>query len=195
MRSSAAQLPPAASQQIDFARDIKPIFAARCYECHGPKEAKGGLQLHRHADAVEGGDDGPVIVPGKSVESRLVRYVAHVEEGYEMPPEGDPLSPDQIGLLRAWIDQGAKWPAVADVAVAGSDHWAYRPPQRVEPPAVKASDWPRGELDRLVLARLEREGLAPSPEADRATLLRRVSLDLTGLPPTIEEVDAFLADA
>jgi mono/diheme cytochrome c family protein len=194
LSQAGAPLPPPANKTIDFARDIKPIFAARCYECHGPKEAKGGLQLHRRADAFDGGDNGPVIVSGKATESRLLRYVAHLEEGYEMPPEGDPLSAEQIGLLRAWIGQGAKWPAEADVPVAGSDHWAYRKPQRHEPPAVKASDWPRNAIDNFVLARLEREKLSPSPEADRATLLRRVSLDLIGLPPTIEEVDAFLAD-
>ena len=191
---SVVQLPPAAAKEIDFARDIKPIFAARCYACHGPKEARGGLQLHRRSDAEEGGDNGPVIAPGKAADSRLLRYVAHLDEGYEMPPEGDPLSAEQLGLLRAWIEQGAKWPPAADVAVAGSEHWAYRKPQRLEPPTVKATTWPRNAIDHFVLSRLEREGLSPSPEADRATLLRRVSLDLIGLPPTIEEVDAFVAD-
>jgi len=194
LKQATGELPPAATKAIDFSRDIKPIFAARCYECHGPKEATGGLQLHRHADALEGGDNGPVFIAGKSAESRLVRYVAQLEAGYEMPPEGDPLSAEQIGLLRAWIDQGAKWPAEADVAVSGSDHWAYRKPQRLEPPKVNATDWPRNAIDHFVLARLESEKLSPSAEADRATLLRRASLDLIGLPPTIEEVDAFLAD-
>src|SRR5262249_3729104 len=119
-------------------------------------------------------------------------------EDYQMPPEdtGKPLSPEQIGLLRAWIDQGAKWSGgdLANKAKPASDHWSFRPPRRVTPPAVKDPGWVRNPIDAFVLGHLERQGMGPSPEADKATLIRRVSLDLTGLPPTIAEVDAFLAD-
>jgi len=187
-------LPPVADVKVDFVRDIKPLLESKCYSCHGADEAKGGLQLHRRADALDGGDGGAAIVAGKSAESRLIRYVAGVEEGYEMPPDGDPLTPAQISLLRAWIDQGVDWPASADVASKGSDHWAYRPVVRREAPAVKNTAWPRTTIDHFILARLEAENLQPSPEADRAVLLRRLSLDLTGLPPTLAEVDAFVAD-
>ncbi len=193
-----AQLPPPASRKVDYERDVRPIFAASCQSCHGPKKQKGGLVLHRKAAALAGGDDGPAIVPGKSAESRLIRYVAGLDDDHPMPPEGSgkPLTPEQVGLLRGWIDQGAEWPEdPKTVATEASDHWAFRAPVRPEPPQVKDQSWPRNPIDRFVLARLEREGLGPSPEADRATLIRRVSLDLIGLPPTIEEVDAFVADA
>src|SRR6185312_4065566 len=192
------KLPPATSRKVVFDQDIKPIFAASCQGCHGPKKQKGGLALHRKAAALAGGDDGPVFVPGKSVESRLIRYVAGLDEDHTMPPEGlgKPLTPDQVGLLRAWIDQGADWPEDAkSLATETSDHWSFRRPIRPEPPEVKDPAWSRNPIDRFVLARLEREGLKPSPEADRTTLIRRLSLDLIGLPPTIAEVDGFVSDS
>ncbi|MBX6315981.1 MAG: DUF1549 domain-containing protein, partial [Isosphaeraceae bacterium] len=192
-----AGLPPAATRTIDYQKDIRPIFAASCYRCHGPKRQRGGLGLHQKASALAGGDSGPVIVPGRSAESRLIRYVAGLDEDHVMPPEGagEPLNPEQIGLLRAWIDQGAPWPEEAVMAAgAQSDHWAFRKPVRPELPEVKDRSWARNPIDRFVLARLEKEGLKPSPEADRATLIRRLSLDLIGLPPSIAEVDAFQAD-
>ena len=191
-------LPPAATRKVDYDRDVRPIFASSCQGCHGPKKQKGGLVLHRKAAALAGGDDGPAILPGKSAESRLIRYVAGLDEDHPMPPEGSgkPLTPEQVGLLRAWIDQGAEWPEdPATTAAEASDHWAFRAPIRADLPEVKDQSWPRNPIDRFVLARLEREGLKPSPEADRSTLIRRVSLDLIGLPPTIDEVDAFAADA
>ena len=193
-----ATLPPAASRKVDYDRDVRPIFAASCQNCHGPKKQKGGLGLHRKANALAGGDDGPAFLPGKSAESRLIRYVSGLDDDHPMPPDGsgDPLTPEQVGLLRAWIDQGAEWPEDSSTAAdEASDHWAFRAPNRPEPPEVKDRSWPRTAIDRFVLARLEREGLKPSPEADRSTLIRRVSLDLIGLPPTIEEVDAFVADS
>ena len=196
-----ATLPPAAGRPVDYARDIAPILSRNCYRCHGPKKQQAGLALHQEERAMAGGDSGPAIVPGKSAASRLIRYVAGLDEDYQMPPEGagQPLSPEQIGLLRAWIDQGARWtssskPAATGGSSATSDHWSFRPPRRVTPPAVKNSAWMRNPIDAFVLDRLEREGMSPSPEADQVTLIRRLSLDLTGLPPTIAEVDAFLAD-
>ena len=195
-QSQSQQLPPAATQTVDFTRDIAPIFTKSCQRCHGPKKQEGGLALHVQDRAMSGGDNGPAILPGKSAESRLIRYVAGLDEDNMMPPEGagDPLSPAQIGLLRAWIDQGARWSETAHARAPASEHWSFRPPRRPTLPAVKNAGWPRNPIDHFVLARLEKEGLSPSSEADRATLIRRLSLDLTGLPPTIAEVDAFLAD-
>jgi len=193
----AASLPPASLKKVNFTTEIQPIFAASCLNCHGSKKQKGGLALHRKASAMAGGDDGPVIVPGKSLESRLIRYVGGLDDDHPMPPEGagKPLTPDQISLLRGWIDQGADWP---DDSRSGSsetsDHWSFRRPVRPELPEVPDPSWARNPIDRFVLARLDREGLKPSSEADRTTLIRRLSLDLIGLPPTIAEVDAFLSD-
>jgi len=193
----AAAAPP--KKPVDFERDVRPIFAKSCVRCHGPKKAEGGLALDTKARAFTGGDGGAVIVPGKSAESRLFRYVAGLDEENVMPPDGGELSPEQVEVVRAWIDQGAAWPETAAEAKAaaktGPDHWSFKKPVRPATPTVKYSAWPRNPIDAFVLARLECEGLAPSPEADRATLIRRVSLDLTGLPPTVEDVDAFLADA
>jgi hypothetical protein len=190
------QLPPLAARAVDFARDVAPILSKSCHRCHGPKKQEGGLALHVPDRALAGGDGGPVLVPGKSADSRLIRYVAGLDEENQMPPEGagEPLSPGQVGLLRAWIDQGAKWPVATGRQARANDHWSFQPPRRPPLPKVKGSDWPRNPIDHFVLARLEKEGLGPSPEADRTTLIRRLSLDLVGLPPTPEETDAFLAD-
>jgi hypothetical protein len=153
--------------------------------------------LRRHEAAIAGGDNGKEFEAGKSAESRLIRYVSGLDSDTVMPPEGEGerLSAEQVGLLRAWIDQGAKWPAEADLSgPTTSSHWAYKRPERPAVPNVKNATWPRNEIDYFVLARLEKEGLSPQPAADRARLIRRLSLDLIGLPPTIDEVDAFVAD-
>jgi Protein of unknown function (DUF1553)/Protein of unknown function (DUF1549)/Planctomycete cytochrome C len=179
---------------IDFDRDIRPIFSRSCYSCHGPDKAENGLRLDRKTDAARGGDSGPAFLPGKSGESRLIGYVTGVnDDEIIMPPEGQRLSRDEIGRLRAWIDQGATWPAGSD-AKRGSDHWSFQPLKHVEPPAVKHGDWVRNGIDAFVLAKLEQLGLSPSPEADRATLIRRLSMDLLGLPPSPGEVADFVAD-
>lgn len=182
--------------KVDFARDIEPIFKKSCLSCHGLKKQEGGFALHVKEKALAGGDNGPALVAGKSAESRLYRYVAGLDKETVMPPEeaGKRLSPEQVSLIKAWIDQGATWPESGQVKAVASDHWAFKKPVRIEPPAVKNTAWPRTEIDRFILARLEKEGIAPSPEADKVTLIRRLSLDLTGLPPTIAETDAFLAD-
>jgi mono/diheme cytochrome c family protein len=194
----AGALPPPAARSVDYERDVAPILSKNCHRCHGAKKQQGGLALHVQDRAMAGGDSGPAIVPGKGAESRLIRYVAGLVEDYQMPPEdaGKPLSAEQIGILRAWIDQGAKWSGAGttSVARAASDHWSFRPPRRPAMPAVKHPGWVRNPIDAFVLAHLERQGISPSPEAEKATLIRRVSLDLTGLPPTTAEVDAFLAD-
>jgi mono/diheme cytochrome c family protein len=191
-----SRLPAVASQTVDFTRDIAPIFSGHCYSCHGPKRQESSLRLDEKTGALQGGDTygAAIIVPGKSAESVLVQAVAQVHAELKMPKKGERLSNAQVGLLRAWIDQGAVWP---DTAVAGKnarEHWAFRPPVKPPLPSPKAKDWAQSPIDQFVLARLEKEKLKPAPAADRVTLLRRLHLDLTGLPPTIEEVDAFLAD-
>ncbi len=150
-------------------------------------------------EALKGSYAGPVIVPGDSAGSKLIQMVAGALDGKVMPPTGQALTPDEIGLLRTWIDHGAEWPS-SDGGAEGSDapqpsHWAFRPVAISSAPAVRDSAWPSNPIDRFVLARLEREGVGPSPEASRPTLIRRLSLDLTGLPPTAREVEAFVEDS
>lgn len=178
-----------------FATKIRPIFAARCYPCHGPNLQQNGLRLDSLAAALKGSESGPVIVPGDSEKSRMVRRLLALERP-QMPYGGPPLGEDEIKLIRDWIDSGAPGPDSTDPVAAGKPvkHWAYIKPVRPAPPKVQDAAWCRNPIDNFVLARLEREGLKPSPQADKETLIRRVSLDLTGLPPTPEEVDAFVAD-
>ncbi|MBX7165069.1 MAG: PSD1 and planctomycete cytochrome C domain-containing protein [Pirellulales bacterium] len=190
-----SKLPPAATVAVDFTRDIQPLLAARCYECHGPNTRESGLRLDDRTAALDGGDQGRDILPGKSAESRLIHLVSGLVADSMMPPEGEPLTAVEVGLLRAWIDAGAPWNADANAATDEQPkHWAYVAPVRPSLPAVQDLSWPRGELDYFVLARIEAAGLKPSPPAPRASWLRRASLDLIGLPPTLEELDTFLAD-
>ncbi len=186
-----------AETSVDFKRDVQPLFVERCVSCHGPEKQKGGLRLDRKADALAGGDSGKVIIPGKSRDSLLIRNVSGVDPDNLMPPrgKGEPLTSNQVAILRAWIDSGAPWPddAIA-LASAQTQHWAFKVPVRRESPAVKNTDWVRNPIDAFVLARLERESIVPAPEPDRATLIRRLSLDLIGLPPKPEAVAAFITD-
>ncbi|NOS69692.1 MAG: DUF1553 domain-containing protein [Verrucomicrobia bacterium] len=191
-----SQLPPAAQVRIEFNRDIQPILSKHCYGCHGPDKQENNLRLDVKSAAFKGGDSGPVIVAGKSAESRLIHLVAGLEKNLVMPKKGERLTPEQIGLLRAWIDQGANWPESTDAAKADdkSNWWSFKPASRQPLPKVKNQKWACNPVDLFVLAKLEAEGLSPSPEADRRTLIRRLSFDLTGLPPTPDEVEAFLRD-
>jgi mono/diheme cytochrome c family protein len=183
-----ARLPPASTRRINFATDVQPIFTASCVSCHGPKKRKGDLRLDRKTSALQS----ETIVPGKSADSPLIQRVAGLDPDKKMPPKGPGLTAEQIGILRAWIDQGAIWPD--DATGDQGRHWAYQPLRNPLTPAVKQRDWVRTPLDAFVLARLEAKGLTPAPPADRRTLLRRVTFDLIGLPPTPTEIDAFLAD-
>ena len=190
-----SRLPPAAARKIDFVKDVQPILAASCHRCHGPEKEKGGLRLDAKSVALAGGTSGPVILPGDGAASPLIHLVSGLDPKLKMPAEGDPLTAEQVGILRAWIDQGADWPDSASAKLPDkTDHWSFKPVRRPTVPDVSHKDWPRNDVDRFVLAALEKQNLSPSPEADRRTLLRRVYFDLTGLPPTPEETDAFLAD-
>jgi len=177
-------LPAAAlAGKVDFNTEIQPILSQNCYACHGPDEAavEGGLRLDQRETALKGGDSGAAIVPGNPDSSLMIERIKHADPDEIMPPTGkkDPLKPEQIDLLRRWIEEGAEWGV----------HWAYVAPRRPPLPAVKDGSWPANPIDRFVLARLESEGLRPSPPADPATLLRRLSLDLTGLPPSLDELE------
>ena len=186
--------------RVDFARQIAPILENRCQACHGPAQQLSGLRLDNGAGALKGGYSGPVIVPGSSSTSRLIRLISGGEGDLVMPPVGDRLSAKEIRLIGTWIDEGAHWPATEANAhsgradTPGADHWAFRPISNPDPPAVRRASWVRSPIDRFVLARLEREGVEPAPPASPATLIRRVSLDLTGLPPPGSDVDAYLSD-
>ena len=173
---------------VDFTRDIRPILSDNCYQCHGPDEKarKAKLRLDTKDGAFRVKDDKTVIVPGKSGESDLIRRITNTDPDEVMPPpkSNRKLTAAQIDLLKRWVDQGAKWDL----------HWALVPPVKREPPKTKNTGWAQNAIDHFVLARLEKEALKPAPEADQERLLRRVTLDLTGLPPTPSEMDAFLSD-
>jgi hypothetical protein len=185
----AAQEKTAAGAPIDFNRDIRPILSENCFRCHGPDEGerKARLRLDTREGALkELRSGGHAVVPGHAAKSALIERITSADLKERMPPltSKKHLTAQQIDLLKRWIDQGAKW----------SEHWAFVTPSRPALPQVANKNWPRNAIDHFILARLEKEGLKPSPEADRVRLIRRVTLDLTGLPPTPAEVDAFLAD-
>ncbi len=195
VRVAAREAPPVEhdlagpGEPLSFDRDVRPILSNHCYACHGPDEAvrQAGLRLDRGDTALGPLPSGQrALVPGDLDASRLFQRIAAADPADRMPPPhaDSALSEQEIEVLGRFILQGAVF----------EDHWAYRPPRRPSPPAVSDPAWVRGDLDRFVLERLDREGLSPSPEADRRTLARRLSLDLTGLPPTPAEVDAFVAD-
>jgi mono/diheme cytochrome c family protein len=185
----------AVASDVDYVRDVKPLFAKHCGKCHGAEKQENGLRLDSAAGALAGGDTGPAVVPGKSAESLLILAVTGTSDDFsQMPPKGPRLSDSQIAMLARWIDAGAKATDERPAVTAKSDHWSFQPVGEYLPPAVHDSAWPRNAIDSFVLARLEAEGVAPSLAAERATLIRRVALDLVGLPPTPEEVQAFVAD-
>jgi mono/diheme cytochrome c family protein len=185
-----------AADPVDFARDVAPLFEKRCHACHGARTQMSGLRLDDRAAALKGGNNGPVVIPGKSADSKLIRMVAGLEDKKIMPPSGPRLTDPEIAVLRAWIDQGAKWSDVPTAATQAPrpTHWSFQPVTRPQPPRTRDEAWARNPIDRFILARLERENIEPSPEADRRTLIRRVTFDLTGLPPEPADVAAFLRD-
>ncbi len=178
-----------------FATQIRPILAARCYQCHGPDLHQNGLRLDSLASILKGSDNGNVVIPGDGDKSPLVRRILGLERP-RMPYGAPPLSADDVELIRQWVVDGAKGPD-SDAPLASTKpvkHWAYVKPAQPAVPKVKDAEWCRNSMDNFVLAKLESEGLKPSPEASKEVLIRRVSLALVGLPPTQQEVDAFLAD-
>ncbi|QDU36822.1 Planctomycete cytochrome C [Maioricimonas rarisocia] len=186
------------STPVDFVRDIQPILRDNCYECHAGTTEEGSLNLGIKARALRGGDSGAAIVAGKSNESLLIQFVSGGNEDRLMPPEGNkPLSEEQVSLLRAWIDQGARWPDDADVLDPKMDrakkHWAFRRLARITAPSRSSDDnWSKGPIDRFVLRQLDSAGLHPSQPADARTLVRRLYFDVIGLPPTPKQTAEFI---
>ncbi len=173
------------SDPIDFGRQIQPILAKRCFACHGPDKAEGGLRLNQKESALSKQQSGrQAVVPQHAEQSELLRRVTSGDDGERMPPEGPPLTSAQIEMLRRWIEQGAEW----------KEHWAFLPPKAFAPPVVKNAAWVTNPIDAFILHKLEQAGLTPAVPADKTSLLRRVTFDLTGLPPTQKEVESFVAD-
>ena len=175
---------------VNFARDVRPILSDQCFACHGPddKARKGGLRLDTKEGAFAKLEDGVLaIAPGKPDESELIARIESNDPDLHMPPKksGKQLTADQVAILRHWVEQGSTW----------STHWAFDVPRKPSLPEVRNASLAVNEIDRFILARLETEGLSPAPPGASTTLIRRVTLDLTGLPPTPQEVDAFLADS
>jgi hypothetical protein len=178
-------LPLSSRAEVDFTTQIQPILSQNCYACHGPDEAaiEGGLRLDTREKALKGGDSGKVIIPGNPDASELIKRITHSDPDEIMPPpeKKKPLPPEQVALLKQWIAEGAPW----------GTHWAFVAPTRPPVPSVKDTAWVKNPIDSFVLARLEAQNLSPSAPADATTLLRRLSLDLIGLPPTLEEISAM----
>lgn len=184
-----AAVPASSFAEVDFTRDIRPILSDNCFKCHGPDEVEraGGFRLDQRDSAIGEADSGEhPIVPGLATDSELIARITSDDESLRMPPTdtGKVLTSEQIEKLREWIDGGAKYEL----------HWAFVPPVRPDLPPVRNKSWPANEIDRFVLARLEVENISPSSPASREKLLRRLSLDLIGIPPTTAELHEFLAD-
>ena len=187
-----------------FERHVRPILVEKCQSCHGVEKQKGGLRLDSRTALLAGGDTGPAIEPGDPESSILVDAIRYGRDSYQMPPSGK-LPEGTIARIAEWVAAGAAWPNEPDIAATGAappafdlaeraEHWAYQPLQVADPPAVQNESWPRQTIDRFVLARLEANDLHPAAEVERDAWLRRVTFDLTGLPPTREELQHFLAD-
>jgi hypothetical protein len=189
-----------------FRRDVRPVLEKKCLRCHGGKTVEAGLDLCDRAHLLKGGQSGPAVVPGKARASLLYQLVTHEKEPH-MPHQAGKLPDAAVAALAAWIDAGAPYdaPLVTDrtqvvkwtdkrIAPEARHHWAFQPLRAPIPPVVRDAAWCRNPIDRFILARLEAEGLTPSPEADPRTLIRRVTFDLIGLPPTPEETALFLRE-
>lgn len=182
------------SEPMDYLRDIKPLLKARCYACHGALKQEAGLRLDTGRFMRQGGDSGAVVIPDKPEQSRLIERVSDKDAKSRMPPEGEPLTAAQTELLRAWIADGAKSPDGEQAEADPRSHWAFQQPVRPVVPRVAESNRKQNPIDAFVEAELARHGLTPQPDAAKSVLLRRVFLDLIGLPPTRAELQAFLAD-
>jgi mono/diheme cytochrome c family protein len=187
--------PPSPEVIEFFEKRVRPVLAEHCFSCHGPQKQKGGLRLDSEAALLRGSESGKVVIPGDPDKSLLIRAIRHDGDA-KMPPK-EKLPADAIEALTAWVKMGAPWPMtdkVADDAAAWKKHWAFQPVKNPAPSAVKDTGWPGSPIDFFVLAKLEAKGWKPAREAERRTLVRRVYFDLLGLPPTPEDVDAFVND-
>jgi mono/diheme cytochrome c family protein len=193
------------SEQIEFfEKHVRPVFAENCFDCHGPDVQEAGLRLDSRDAILKGGETGPAVVPGNPGQSELILALSYDPDGYQMPPDGK-LADEQIAAVTEWVRMGAPWPGRRDAPAAeGGDagfdlparakHWSFQPVRRPAIPDVSQPAWPRTPVDAFILNRLDAAGLSPAAEADRRTLLRRATYDLIGLPPTADELDAFVSD-
>ena len=194
--AGSQELPPALKRPVEYDREIRPLLKKHCLGCHGEKKQKGKLRLDLLSNLLSGGESGePALVRGKSSESHLVKLVAGLDPELVMPPRGKRLSADEISLLRAWIDQGAKMPGEEEeeTEAVQLEHWSFKP-LTASQPQIKPGGWEKNAVDFFIRTRLEKKGLTPSPRADRISLLRRLGLVMHGLPPTPGEIEAFLSD-
>ncbi len=190
---AGALFSPLAAAPVDYLRDVKPLLTQHCVRCHGEEKTEAGLRIDTAESARTGGDSGSAVRVRRNGQSLLSQVLDGTHDDIpRMPYKKPPLSAAEIAILKDWVHQGA--PAPENETPGRFEHWAFLPPVRVSPPTVKRTDWPRTPIDRFILARLEKENIAPAPEAERTTLLRRVTLDLTGLPPTPAEIKAFTDD-
>ncbi|MGE5194832.1 MAG: PSD1 and planctomycete cytochrome C domain-containing protein [Deltaproteobacteria bacterium] len=200
--SGAAHCAEPSAEDIEFfEKQVRPVLVETCQKCHGDRKQEGGLRLDSRSDVVKGGDSGAAVEPGKPDESLLVEAIRYLGE-IKMPPKGK-LADDKIAALTEWVKRGAPWPAEKpgadkpgefNLAARRAKQWAFQPVRRQAPPPVKNRVWPRTAVDNFILAKLDEVGVAPAEPADKRTLLRRVTFDLVGLPPSPAEIDAFLAD-
>jgi mono/diheme cytochrome c family protein len=204
LMAAADAAEPSAEQLEFFESKVRPVFAEQCYKCHSEKaeKLKGGLRLDSPEAILKGGDTGPAIVPGDIEGSLLIKAVRYSDPDLQMPPKNKKLSTEQIASLEAWVKMGAPMPLTPTLSPSDGErgkkarakHWAFQPVKKPAVPAVKNSRWVQTPVDNFVLATLEKRNLSPAPSADQRTLIRRVTYDLTGLPPTYEEVEAFSCD-
>jgi hypothetical protein len=188
---------PALAENVEFVRDVRPIFQKHCYSCHAAEKHKSSLRLDIKSEAFKGGETyGPSIIAGNVEDSPLIQLVRDDDPDLRMPLDGEPLTEEEISTLMKWVEQGAIWQNGADLIRLEDkrDHWSFKPLMRPVPPTTQDREWARNDIDHFILSRLEQTGLHPTPQADRVTWLRRVSFDLIGLPPSPEEIDAFVND-
>lgn len=186
-----------APKPVDYLTEIKPLLAQRCGSCHGAEQQKSGFRVDSSASLIQGGDTGEAVVPGKPDESLLIQALLGTNGATRMPPKDPRLTEVEVDLIKRWIQEGAKAPvdeAPPAAPIKHRDHWSFQPVVRHPLPTVQNTGWIRNDIDAFILARLEAEGLIPAAEADRVTLIRRLTLDLLGLPPTPAEVAAFVQD-
>ncbi|CAA9427417.1 MAG: hypothetical protein AVDCRST_MAG64-3264, partial [uncultured Phycisphaerae bacterium] len=208
-RAAAPKVPePTPDQAKFFEQKVRPLLVESCYSCHAEKKQKGRLRLDSLEAALKGGDTGPAVVPGDAAKSLLVKAISHADEDLQMPPD-EKLADAQIKVLTDWVAMGAPWPKTPGGAVTATpgggkkrvikdedrQFWSFQPVKDAPAPQVQDNGWAKNDIDRFVFAKLKAEGLTPAPEADKVALIRRATFDLHGLPPTPDEVAAFVADA